>query len=412
MFNPFDVLRYSDYEIRHSNVLAWLFQPNETHGIGEAFIGDFTSAMNDAARSQGITPVALPSSFDPEDVRVERERDHVDITLFFKNDLNERVVIAIENKIEETSPEHGEQVEGYEETLKEKYKGMYDVIRSVLLTTSPAADASEGRFIHVSWNRIRDIVKSIRDRGRFEVAEGEKVRAFLGHYLEIVERFTVRDVGDDHFRSLLDCHRPLLDRLLKVREEGDGNLDGVLPEDLGKYGTTVGRLVNDFRQEPERLRSAVKSFLKRRGFRIWGGGGFLYFRNRHTDATRESLNLPWWQARWTVGFAPRWVNLSLEFALTGKEASATLPVVDRITRFMKDNPINASPEGRNKYPMEVRTYLIAYKHTLVTDEELVATPAAEIEDVTLRKLAEFLDLDFTRIETYLKCMAFDPAVPA
>ena len=62
--------------------------------------------------------------------------------------------------------------------------------------------------------------------------------------------------------------------------------------------------------------------------------------------------------------------------------------------------------------MEVRTYLIAYKHTLVTDEELVATPAAEIEDVTLRKLAEFLDLDFTRIETYLKCMAFDPAVPA
>ena len=26
-FNTFDVLRYSDYEIRHSNVLAWLLQP-------------------------------------------------------------------------------------------------------------------------------------------------------------------------------------------------------------------------------------------------------------------------------------------------------------------------------------------------------------------------------------------------
>ena len=37
-FNPFDVLRYSDYEIRHSNVLAWLLQPNETHRIGDAFL--------------------------------------------------------------------------------------------------------------------------------------------------------------------------------------------------------------------------------------------------------------------------------------------------------------------------------------------------------------------------------------
>ena len=63
--------------------------------------------------------------------------------------------------------------------------------------------------------------------------------------------------------------------------------------------------------------------------------------------------------------------------------------------------------------MDVRwtNYLIAYEHPLMTDEELVATPTAEIEDVTLRKLEEFLDGDFKRIETYLKCLAFDPAVP-
>ena len=48
----------------------------------------------------------------------------------------------------------------------------------------------------------------------------------------------------------------------------------------------------------------------------------------------------------------------------------------------------------------------------MTAEELSATPAAEIEDVTLSKMSGFLDVDFRRIETYLKCMAFDPAVPA
>ena len=37
-FNTFDVLRYADYEIRHSNVLAWLLRPADTHGIGPRFL--------------------------------------------------------------------------------------------------------------------------------------------------------------------------------------------------------------------------------------------------------------------------------------------------------------------------------------------------------------------------------------
>ena len=408
-FNPFDVLRYSDYEIRHSNVLAWLFQPNETHGIGDAFIRAFTTAMNEAARRQGTPPVLLPSSFDAKNVRVERELDYVDITLFFEN---ESVLIAVENKMGEASPEHASQVIGYHKMLCEKHQGVYDDVHSVLLTTSPTADVPEHRFIHVSWNRVRDIVKSIHDHGRFESDEGDRIRAFLGHYLEIVERFIVHpETANDYFWSLLDDHRPLLERLLKNREEGVENIEEALSDDLGKYRGTVRRLVNDFRHEPGRLRLAVKSLLKRRGFRIWGPGGFLYFRNHDTDETRESLNLPWWQARWTMGFAPRWVNMSLEFPLTGKEAQATRPVVDRIARFLKDNPIDTSPEGRAKYPNNVRSgYLVAYAHPLMTDEELIATPAAEIEKVALGKMAAFLDQDFTRVEAYLKCLAFDPAV--
>ncbi len=130
-FNPFDVLRYSDYEIRHSNVLAWLLQPNETHGIGDAFIREFTSAMNDSAESQGTPAVPLPSSFDARNLRVERELDHVDITLFLED---ERVVIAIENKIEETSPKDAAQVLDYENILNARYDGMYRRIQSVLLT--------------------------------------------------------------------------------------------------------------------------------------------------------------------------------------------------------------------------------------------------------------------------------------
>ena len=37
-FNLFDVLKISGTEIRHSNVLAWLLDPNENHGLGDAVL--------------------------------------------------------------------------------------------------------------------------------------------------------------------------------------------------------------------------------------------------------------------------------------------------------------------------------------------------------------------------------------
>lgn len=91
-----------------------------------------------------------------------------------------------------------------------------------------------------------------------------------------------------------------------------------------------------------------------------------------------------------------------------------LKKLDRITTFMNENPIDASKEGARKYPMRIRwsTYFFVYDHSLMTDEKLTATPLAETEDVTLRRMAAFLDEDFKRIETYLKGLAFDPGVPA
>ena len=36
--NLFDILKISRSEIRHSNVLCWLLDPHENHGIGDAFL--------------------------------------------------------------------------------------------------------------------------------------------------------------------------------------------------------------------------------------------------------------------------------------------------------------------------------------------------------------------------------------
>lgn len=44
-FNMFDVLKITNNEIRHSNILAWIFDPNENHGFGDSFIKTFISSV-------------------------------------------------------------------------------------------------------------------------------------------------------------------------------------------------------------------------------------------------------------------------------------------------------------------------------------------------------------------------------
>ena len=414
-FNPFDVLRYSDYEIRHSNVLAWLLQPDETHGIGDAFIRDFTVALNEQAKQQKLPPVPVPTSFEADNIRVERELDYVDITLFFKH---ERAVVAIENKVGETAPEHAEQVRGYEGTLREKYDINYDRIQSVLLTTSHEPGDSGGDFIHMSWTRVHDIVNAIRERERFQSEAGDRVRAFLEQYLEIVQRLTARPgTESSDLATLLDKYRNLLNRLLKEREEGGGGDAVSLPNDFNKYRTTVDRLVNDFRQKPRQLRSDVRTFLQSRGYEAWTKTSaayqlyFLYFSNESMRETRESLGFSWYP-RWVITFSHREVLLQLQIDPPKKEWG---PAVDRIMDFMKQHPIDASQERTGKYPMGPAPWaagcFLVYQHTLMTEAELSTTPTSEIRDTTLGRVESFLDDDYRRIETYLECMAFDPAVP-
>ncbi len=45
IFNIFGVLRIEKAEIRHSNVMAWLLDPQGSHGLGQAFLRRFLSTL-------------------------------------------------------------------------------------------------------------------------------------------------------------------------------------------------------------------------------------------------------------------------------------------------------------------------------------------------------------------------------
>ena len=79
-FNIFDVLKIARTEIRHSNVLAWLLNPNENHGFGKAFIARLNSYIaKDGLVSDEVAFKLLTMKY--SDIVVYREWQNIDILI-------------------------------------------------------------------------------------------------------------------------------------------------------------------------------------------------------------------------------------------------------------------------------------------------------------------------------------------
>ena len=387
-FNAFDVLRYADYEIRHSNVVAWLLQPDGTHGVGSAFLDWFMGQLNEPL-----------SGYDAKRVRVERERRNVDISVFLQGSRGSHLV-AIENKIRPASQGAVDQLRGYVATVREE--GHADV-RGVLMSTSRECELCKPDISHVSWRDIRAEIEALRRAGKFA---SEKVEAFIRQYLEAVGRSVAPHDSDEHFfRKLLQEHGALLERLSGVlAEEGDGGVGELAPDCEPDHRNTVVRLVKDFRQEPARLRSEVRAFLESRGIRITPSSwGTTYWLKWDLGAARE-LGVQGC-LRWGIRFKHRCLRVQLN--VPPKCQGTTGDVLEGIKSFMRETPVDR--RRRDRYPMAGKPWFFIYRHQLLGDDVLSALSASEIRERTLEEVKRFLysdESDYRRINDYFRCLAF------
>ena len=79
-FNIFDVLKASRNEIRHSNMLSWLLNPNENHGLGDAYLRGIIQRLveNDSSGRYDVIKMLL---LDMYSFSVYREWKNIDILL-------------------------------------------------------------------------------------------------------------------------------------------------------------------------------------------------------------------------------------------------------------------------------------------------------------------------------------------
>ena len=402
-FNTFDVLRYAEYEIRHSNVLAWLLDPGETHGVGRGFLDWFLREVNESITDLGA-----------QRVRVYRELYFVDVAVFLEGD-QDRHIVAIENKAGGYSPEHLAQVCGHAKVLSEKYPEY--TLHNVLLTTSrekPVLDVAGVcgtyvpkplRITHVSWRDVGARIKEMRRAGAFE---REEVAAFVRQYLMAVGRLIGPEKHDSHyFRKLLSGYRALLRHLFEMCVgDGDDKVRATVPDRYASYRGTIVRLVRDFGQEPGRLRGAVRQMLKDRGIETTKRGSWLYWGLEEAEA----MGIDGWCIRWCIDFRYREVRAYLEVPPYGRGE-----LVNRMLAFMRKTPVDR--RHRDRYPMEggADAYFSVYSHQLVGDDILSGKSTAAVTEAVRREVENFLDSedsDYKRIRDYFKCLAFRPEAVA
>ena len=85
-FNIFEVIQVAQYEIRHSNVIAWLFNPKERHNLNNLFIKSFFERLHKFPKNKNKLVELKKNNidlmeldFDANDLVVERERKYMDI---------------------------------------------------------------------------------------------------------------------------------------------------------------------------------------------------------------------------------------------------------------------------------------------------------------------------------------------
>jgi PD-(D/E)XK nuclease superfamily len=181
-FNIFDALRIEQAEIRHSNFLAWLLDPAESHGQGSLFLKAVLMDLFKTARENGFSCPASPIELDGEELRgVEIRREWRNIDLLIRCD-QPPFIVAVENKIR--SGEHGNQLNRYQATIRAEFRNVPSMYVFLTIEGDEPSDEAKVDWVPYSYRDLHGVLERVRKANQTSI--GDDVLAFLDHYLRLV----------------------------------------------------------------------------------------------------------------------------------------------------------------------------------------------------------------------------------
>ncbi|HOC77506.1 MAG TPA: PD-(D/E)XK nuclease family protein [Methanofastidiosum sp.] len=236
-FNVFETLKIVNVELKHSNFLAWLLNPNENHSFDSYFLRQFLKTFYSENKELIDSELSLFDFeiFDYSDVEIRREWRNIDLLILIRGEgkENKKVAIAIENKIK--SSEGPDQLSRYKKIVDKEFE---DYIKFFIFLTPEGLEPSEDGWIPFHYEAIAGLLE---DALRYKKDYlSDNVYNFIDQYKTILRRYIVGNGEiEDICRKIYSKHQKALDLIFEYRPDFESQINEYLTETLHKKSDII-----------------------------------------------------------------------------------------------------------------------------------------------------------------------------
>ena len=217
-FNILEITGMGSQEIKHSNILAWMFS-NSEHNLEYKILEDFLKKIVEFNEINETTTflkhIYLPEK--DKNITIYREKDNIDLLIV--DNANE-VVIAIENKVyanERSDGKDGGQLKNYCKIVDENYKNFKNKIFIYLTIDGsfPESEKNQSIWLNATHEMIGEVVENILENQTVL----SKAEMILTSYVDLLKRRNI--MADKNLEELCkkiwDKNSKALDILFRYR---------------------------------------------------------------------------------------------------------------------------------------------------------------------------------------------------
>ncbi|MDQ3131179.1 MAG: PD-(D/E)XK nuclease family protein, partial [Acidobacteriota bacterium] len=160
--NLMEILGVAHRELQHSNFLAWLFNPNESHNLGDFAIKEFIKLYYRENQFEDLGLQTKLSVFDFvhldfDDLEIKREHKNIDLILLSKRN---EFCIVIENKIYST--EGKGQLKKYRNWIESEFPTLkYKIYIFLSLFEQEISEEEQDYYLRLDYTHIVKLIEQI-----------------------------------------------------------------------------------------------------------------------------------------------------------------------------------------------------------------------------------------------------------
>ena len=189
-FNILEITGMGNQEIKHSNILGWLFDDSE-HNLEYHILDNFLKKVIEENRKEPESkPLDELQSYiylseKKKEITIYREKDNIDLLIV---DEANKVVITIENKVyasERRDGNDGGQLQKYKKIIDKKYNDEYE--KYFIFLTIDLEEPSKGneKWMIANHKMVTDVIEEIL---KTKIETTVKTTIILESYVDILKR--------------------------------------------------------------------------------------------------------------------------------------------------------------------------------------------------------------------------------